>query len=323
MSSYCLTLMAIAYLQHRGVLPNLQADVQPLIPEQAESLEEDVVWVGWGKDQGIKAHIGFSKHPPAGWINSEPNLTAADAIRGFFSFFALDSADPEHMQYDDQILSILQGGVVPRPHARNAKAAMIASKAADMRAQGMSPEEITDVLEQDRAGRIRDEAYMGKGDKGIHPSNWSDRIIVVQDPFLWQKVRIASSNITCRTRISDTDRTIELRVHDVESRQGSFHRCKVLFMKLRFMLMARQALNHTNKLLTSDSAATLEEMMISPFPAVQTRAGRGRVGSVSSGSQRSRGSRGSMGSHRGMPRSFLPNGSDGPRFGNDFPPLRR
>lgn len=61
MSSYCLTLMAIAYLQHIGHLPNLQADINvPEVCRPEDTSEHDVVWVSWGKEQGVKAHVGFS-----------------------------------------------------------------------------------------------------------------------------------------------------------------------------------------------------------------------------------------------------------------------
>lgn len=119
MSSYCLTLMAIAYLQHIGHLPHLQADTNvPEVcrPEEGTS-EHDAVWISWGKGQGVKAHVGFSLSPPDDWKPSIPNLTAADAIRGFFEVFSLNGSAPLRGEKFDrviQIVSILQGGIVPR-----------------------------------------------------------------------------------------------------------------------------------------------------------------------------------------------------------------
>ncbi|EIW66756.1 hypothetical protein TREMEDRAFT_34518 [Tremella mesenterica DSM 1558] len=185
MSSYCLTLMAIAYLQHRGVLPNLQAHIKVPIPSYPwNTTDPDVVWVGWGKDQGIPTHVDFNSEPDENW-EAVKGLTAADAFRGFFSFFSrTPSTIPtssqnvkvggngnegkgrgdtgERFNYSTQIVSILNGGICQRSTLEN-------------KIKGKKEE------------RIKQEMNMGKGDK-IQPSNWSERRLVVQDPFIWQKV---------------------------------------------------------------------------------------------------------------------------------------
>lgn len=115
MSSYCLTLMAIAYLQHIGVLPNLQADVE--VPPSADPRNTglpNTVWLSWGKEQGDIAHIWFERRAPAGWTSASPNITAAEAVRGFFKFFSQLGAGS--FRPDAQIVSLLNGGVSSRRH---------------------------------------------------------------------------------------------------------------------------------------------------------------------------------------------------------------
>lgn len=174
LSSYCLTLMAIAYLQHRGHLPNLQAEVLAPIPDRLQDDARDVVWCSWGKPQATKAHVGFNRQPPPGWQPREPDLNAATALRGFFAFYSHGpsapqglSASPNRFDYDRQVISVLHGGVLPR---------------AEFRGQEEGEGNIT------KLERFRREGIMGKGDLGIQPDIWKFRQVVVQDPFIWQKV---------------------------------------------------------------------------------------------------------------------------------------
>lgn len=169
--------MAIGYLQHLGALPNLQEDVDVRRPEHPEDLAEDVVWGGYGKDQGMKIHVGFSDSPPPGWTPRDPSLTAAKAVRGFFDFFTPNehkrySSSPP-FDYVNQMVSIANGGVIKRALPLGGMQAQVQTR----RAQGLP--------EPSRADR---EANMGKGMDGIQPNNWGERRLVVQDPFIWQKV---------------------------------------------------------------------------------------------------------------------------------------
>ncbi|OXB37463.1 hypothetical protein J007_02836 [Cryptococcus neoformans] len=191
MSSYCLTLMAIAYLQHIGHLPNLQANINvPEVCRPEDTSEHDVVWVSWGKEQGVKAHVGFSLSPPDDWKPLNPNLTAADAIRGFFEFFSLNGSAPlrgERFDRVTQIVSILQGGIVPRAKEYGQEVRESQQRRDTLFNLGISLERIRQSEDMIRHERFKEEERMGKGDRGIQPRNWGEKKLVVQDPFLWFK----------------------------------------------------------------------------------------------------------------------------------------
>lgn len=170
MSSYCLVLMAIAYLQIRGQLPNLQADINVPIPSYPSDVDDpDLVWVCWGKQQGTPCHVAFATHPPEGWKPANPDFTVADALRGFFSYF--DIAPPESAstpKFDRQngMISILNGGLLKRVHP------------------------LGQYVPGSKEERMAREPFMGTGSMGIQPMNWKERRLVVQDPFIWQKVSL-------------------------------------------------------------------------------------------------------------------------------------
>lgn len=178
MSSYCLTLMAIAYLQIRDHLPNLQAGINVPCPSYPTDKEDpDLVWVGWGKPQGTHAHVAFSRTPPKGWEPRDPALTAETALRGFFAYFGSrplkryavkdteDEDEDERFDREKLIVSILNGGTLRRAETMD------------------SP----NLLSKEE--KMKKEPFMGKGDLGIQPSQWKEKLLVVQDPFIWQKVR--------------------------------------------------------------------------------------------------------------------------------------
>lgn len=184
MSSYCLTLLAIGYLQQLGHLPNLQSNINVPVPSYPSDTEDpDLIWVGWGKGQGLPAHIAFSKSPPRGWVQKNTDLTASEAIRGFFSYFSSTSGPGPRFDREGSIISVPNGGVVPR-------------------AEGyMSP------LMGTKESRMEREPFMGTGMEGIQPSNWRERLLIVQDPFIWQKV-----SLSCR--VLNTADDVELYIGD-------------------------------------------------------------------------------------------------------------
>jgi DNA polymerase sigma len=174
MSSYCLTLMAIGYLQHRGILPNLQEDVEVRVPDYPETEGKDVIWAAWGKPSGLKINVGFSDKAPADWEPST-KLTVSEAVRGFFSHFARTGSG-RAFQYNTQVVSILNGGIINR------------AKPQGQETQEAQQRKAAGIPAPTKEEMIARETYMGKGDQGIQPRNWSERRLVVQDPFIWQKV---------------------------------------------------------------------------------------------------------------------------------------
>ena len=173
MSSYCLTLMAIAFLQFRGHLPNLQTAVTYEIPDVPSAEGDDIIWVGWGKDEGTKCHVGFDPDPPKGWTPRAPDLTAEEALRGFFEFYSRNKLRAGEIKFDfqTQVVSILNGGIMDRAVGL-----------------GVLAREAASGVKVSKEERVRKEMEIGKGDLGLQPRNWSDRRLVVQDPFIWQKV---------------------------------------------------------------------------------------------------------------------------------------
>lgn len=203
MSSYCLTLMIIAYLQHRGILPNLQGKVKTVSPDDFARQDQDVIWVGWGKNQGIKANIGFERAPPSTWKPSEPGLTAAQALRDFFSFFNRTRTQGDRFDYSKEILSILQGGVASRAKPQGQTQREDDNMRREMAKAGKSIQEIDAAVKAWKAKMDLDRPNIGKGDQGIQSKLWEEKTLVVQDPFLWQKashIRAPSSSLlTSRT----------------------------------------------------------------------------------------------------------------------------
>jgi hypothetical protein len=162
MAAHCITLTAIAYLQHIGALPNLQAGVKArsYIDARDQSLE-DTVWVHWRADQGIPNHIAFSRRPPPGW--SPRTMSAAEAVRGYFKFMAA-------FDYRTRFLSILHGGVVRRRFFPGSEYTVNAADPAFKYWWGYPGAE-----------------YVGKCDVW-QPELWDPQGFIVQDPFQWQKV---------------------------------------------------------------------------------------------------------------------------------------
>ena len=189
MSSYCLTLMAIAYLQFEGVLPNLQANVKVETPE-TQRTSPDTIWVGWNREQAIKAHIGFARLPPPTWkrSESEERVDVFIALSGFFMFFSTTEEGPNVIDYKTEMVSILNGGIMRRAEPQGQDANEVRTLRNDLASQGYPTRGIASALQERAARKLERERFMGKGDQGIQPRNWGDRMIVVQDPFLWQKV---------------------------------------------------------------------------------------------------------------------------------------
>lgn len=188
MSSYCLTLMAIAYLQKIEALPNLQAGVVvPPVCDPADPRQRDTIWISWGREQGQLARIWFRQEPPSGWKSKHPHLTAAQAVFGFFRYYSGQRGEKDVFDPQTQFVSILNGGMVARPHPQHT----LQHARQDFRKR-IDPDTPRD--EQLRIMADYDyeidnkEKYMGTGVGGITPRKWDEKRLIVQDPFIWDKV---------------------------------------------------------------------------------------------------------------------------------------
>lgn len=188
MSSYCLTLMVIGYLQHIGELPNLQEGVEAPVPFYHEDEHHaNVIWVGYGRPKGQAAHIWFRTKPPAGWTRRDPDLTAADAIRSFFNFF---SRDGPGLKFDmrTQLVSVLNGGIIARSQPQGDSARRRNEYRREINAQGLSKETMVALMKTFNAENDPKVSHMGTGAGNIQPGEWEDKHLVIQDPFIWEKV---------------------------------------------------------------------------------------------------------------------------------------
>ena len=192
LSSYNLVLMTIAYLQHRGALPNLQAKSSAPPIDDPRREEEDAVWTGWGKPQGVRSRVYFDTKAPKGWKQREPGLTASQALRGFINFYDVSSNEnegEERFDHDRQIVSILHGGILHRNLAHGVLVKEEKAMKDGMEAEGMVYGEIKACLKEREKRLEEDERFMGKGDRGIQPRLWNGQALIIQDPFVWSRVR--------------------------------------------------------------------------------------------------------------------------------------
>ncbi|OCF59763.1 hypothetical protein L486_02436 [Kwoniella mangroviensis CBS 10435] len=202
LSSYCLSLICIGYLQHIGQLPNLQEDV---IARRYDTIEEmmkddELIWGEWGRTQGRAFHTSFSNKPKESWKVRDTKMVVAEVIRGFFQYFAQDTIDTksestyaessDHFNPITHIISPLNGGIIPRTLIYNDKiyANLEKDQMTYLKGKGYDPFQISLIMQHYRMAKsLQMEMRMGKGDGGIQSYEWCERKLVVQDPFRWMK----------------------------------------------------------------------------------------------------------------------------------------
>ncbi|WVQ85094.1 hypothetical protein IAT38_007258 [Cryptococcus sp. DSM 104549] len=92
-----------------------------------------------------------------------------------------------HADKSFEIVSILQGGIVPRAKEFGLEVREQQMQRDKALAMGLSMDQIREAQDRVKKQRFAEEEIMGKGDRGIQPRNWGEKRVVVQDPFLWQK----------------------------------------------------------------------------------------------------------------------------------------
>jgi hypothetical protein len=211
LSSYCWTLMCIAYMQCIGMLPNLQ-DPESV---RAAGREDCVVWVSWGRRRGQAAHIGFVEPSAEDYATFEASEDDIGLIvTGFFAFyynmFRKDGkhelgpvvkrngrlADTRH-----HVLSVWRGGLIERdipvdPNAVSRRQIRRRKEEARMRAVGnvqpvQGNELVMSSLEQSEQASFvagNENACLQEQPPFAQPRQWTESDLVVQDPFLHDKV---------------------------------------------------------------------------------------------------------------------------------------
>lgn len=172
--------MAIAYLQAVGHLPNLQQGVKvPPNLDPSNVTLPNTVWVNWGRQKGAAAHIWFRQKPLPSWVQED--IALGDALVGFFAFLKTS------FDASAQILSVLNGGVIKRASEKGTadeRRRLVAKEVAKL-----SPENANVRLgEFEDMERTNWHEGMGTGKAGVQPLAWTRDVLVVQDPFIWEKV---------------------------------------------------------------------------------------------------------------------------------------
>lgn len=262
LSSYCWTLMCIAYLQSIGKLPNLQ---------DSESVkkcgrENCVIWVSWGKPQGQAANIGFADplvDDSAAF--QTPIDDIGEIVKGFFTFYYNMLRKDEGYEGEPtvihngrvpdarlHIISVWKGGLTDRSIPIDATSSAAKRQKASERkhksrlsvlgdsqladgdvamTSGVEESEKIDVVEEmenaemdidkqvpatgrqqqpTKGRRVRkflpsEELPRGPEVDGFaQPERWSMSDLVVQDPFLHDKVRGSGFHCAKRTKVGFT-----------------------------------------------------------------------------------------------------------------------
>lgn len=172
--------MAISYMQCRHGFPTLQDDS---LLEAAGRARTDV-WVGWGREKGVPAHVSFVDTIDENELQKLPiptikfkghriihlDVSFQDLVKGFFDFYndflqdSGKSSDPDIPHHTTHCLSIWKGCAVKRGFKYD--------PGADVKA------ERTGKVEQKRSQPVLGFAQ---------PHSWCAEHLVTQDPFLFDK----------------------------------------------------------------------------------------------------------------------------------------
>jgi hypothetical protein len=195
LSSYCWALLAIAYMQEKHALPNLQDE--DLVTRNGRNGVK--VWVGWGRRQGTSADISFVDKlededfkrlelDPVEWdgekfLHSENQL--GDLVKGFFEFYYQLTKNSEKENNATLCLSVWKGGVIPRAAKRD----MSYDYKLQQASQKQTGAKLPAAAQQSTGARAGDEKERGPIVRGFaQPHEWVGADLVVQDPFLHDKV---------------------------------------------------------------------------------------------------------------------------------------
>ena len=210
LSSYCWALMAIAYMQIKHGLPNLQ-DEQ--LVRQAGRQDVDI-WVGWGRSKGIPARVPFSDRltaedisrldlPTKRWSGVQiihTDETIGNIVKGFFDFYAGLVQEPQGglsaASYISHTITVWKGGIMKRGlpwDLRYDSRLEEFKREKKLPAAAQQTEVSAQPVVKPRSGLIEGFAQ---------PQEWAGADLVVQDPFLHDKVSTSSRQSTSNARLN-------------------------------------------------------------------------------------------------------------------------
>ncbi|KAJ7853540.1 hypothetical protein B0H14DRAFT_783785 [Mycena olivaceomarginata] len=99
-SSYALVMMTIGFLQHRGLLPNLQEDLPPLEPGKLKG----TFWLHKPKILCCDVRYNMAED----WTPPE-DIPVEQLMQDWFNFWG------HSFKFEDEMISIREGGRIPRP----------------------------------------------------------------------------------------------------------------------------------------------------------------------------------------------------------------
>ncbi|KAG8951400.1 hypothetical protein FRC04_006171 [Tulasnella sp. 424] len=176
-SSYCLTLMIVAFLQTRGVLPNLQSNAVGQLDKETAGF-----WLKLKKDKRLWTDTRFESlavYQKRGWKGR--SMALGDALYGWFRFFAYE------FKYDTHVLDIKKGGLDRRRELmvdeRDPKSKTKVEEKSAGQATGQ------DAVEEDGAALANDVNDVAAADPAVdaEPADWKQSKFVVVDPFISTK----------------------------------------------------------------------------------------------------------------------------------------
>ncbi|KAJ9124177.1 hypothetical protein QFC22_000974 [Naganishia vaughanmartiniae] len=227
LSSYCWTLMCIAYLQFTGKLPNLQGEASV----KHFGREKCVIWVSWGRPRGQAANIGYADYVP-GQTSADTHPEKIDEIvKGFFAFYYnmlrkdgvpskghIKTHKGRQPDSHRHVISVWKGGLTERSipikgdnlvndmqvDVEGDEAVQDMAEVADedgnggvttpaSTSGGPTRASTNDPQRKPRGKRVRkfesaEDIIRGPAVDGFaQPENWAKRDLVVQDPFLHDK----------------------------------------------------------------------------------------------------------------------------------------
>ena len=222
LSSYCWALMAIGYMQIEHGLPNLQDD-RFIRREQRQDID---VWVGWGRAKGIPAHVSFadslapedcsssSKMAAVEWQGHEfvhSQTSIGDLVKGFFKFFEELTSEATTTTsgetHKTHCLSVWKGGLVERGFPMDLR---YDSRQQEYKRQKDLPAAAQQVDGVDGSRNYSTSNNRSRPVSGFaQPQEWSGADLVVQDPFLHDKVSPRSGISTSLRLTMLSSRTVQ------------------------------------------------------------------------------------------------------------------